>query len=186
MEGRNGPFFGPQRSRRVASGGEITPAGLRASRYAEETRIVMREPRRLVVFLDADRVRLPGGAELPRPEGVQDSASQFVQLTWLFTTRPDLLQPGVSISLPLALPRRVQDWTYEVQEPEWLQTPAGAVLALHVKPRREAMRPGDLAAEMWVAPSLQYLPVRIVIRQDEETHVDLVIERLPLQAEPGR
>ncbi|HRC39330.1 MAG TPA: hypothetical protein PK420_14750, partial [Rubrivivax sp.] len=59
-------------------------------------------------------------------------------------------------------------------------------LALHVKPRREAMRPGDLAAEMWVAPSLQYLPVRIVIRQDEETHVDLVIERLPLQAEPGR
>ncbi len=186
MEVSIGPFFAPLMSRRVASEGEITPEGLRPSRYDEETRIVMREPRRLVVFLDADRVRLPGGAELPRPEGVQDSASQFVQLTWLFTTRPDLLQPGVSISLPLALPRRVQDWTYEVQEPEWLQTPAGAVLALHVKPRREAMRPGDLAAEMWVAPSLQYLPVRIVIRQDEETHVDLVIERLPLQAEPGR
>ena len=186
MEVSIGPFFAPLMSRRVASEGEITPEGLRPSRYDEETRIVMREPRRLVVFLDADRVRLPGGAELPRPEGVQDSASQFVQLTWLFTTRPDLLQPGVSISLPLALPRRVQDWTYEVQEPEWLHTPAGAVLALHVKPRREAMRPGDLAAEMWVAPSLQYLPVRIVIRQDEETHVDLVIERLPLQAEPGR
>ncbi len=186
MEVSIGPFFAPLMSRRVASEGEITPEGLRPSRYDEETRIVTREPRRLVVFLDADRVRLPGGAELPRPEGVQDSASQFVQLTWLFTTRPDLLQPGVSISLPLALPRRVQDWTYEVQEPEWLQTPAGAVLALHVKPRREAMRPGDLAAEMWVAPSLQYLPVRIVIRQDEETHVDLVIERLPLQAEPGR
>ena len=186
MEVSIGPFFAPLMSRRVASEGEITPEGLRPSRYDEETRIVMREPRRLVVFLDADRVRLPGGAELPRPEGVQDSASQFVQLTWLFTTRPDLLQPGVSISLPLALPRRVQDWTYEVQEPEWLHTPAGAVLALHVKPRHEAMRPGDLAAEMWVAPSLQYLPVRIVIRQDEETHVDLVIERLPLQAEPGR
>ena len=186
MEVSIGPFFAPLMSRRVASEGEITPEGLRPSRYDEETRIVTREPRRLVVFLDADRVRLPGGAELPRPEGVQDSASQFVQLTWLFTTRPDLLQPGVSISLPLALPRRVQDWTYEVQEPEWLHTPAGAVLALHVKPRREAMRPGDLAAEMWVAPSLQYLPVRIVIRQDEETHVDLVIERLPLQAEPGR
>lgn len=186
MEVSIGPFFAPLMSRRVASEGEITPEGLRPSRYDEETRIVTREPRRLVVFLDADRVRLPGGAELPRPEGVQDSASQFVQLTWLFTTRPDLLQPGVSISLPLALPRRVQDWTYEVQEPEWLHTPAGAVLALHVKPRHEAMRPGDLAAEMWVAPSLQYLPVRIVIRQDEETHVDLVIERLPLQAEPGR
>jgi hypothetical protein len=173
-------------SRRVASEGEITVDGLRPSRYDEETRIVMRDPRRLVIFLDADRVRLPGGAELPRPAGVQDSASQFVQLTWLFTTRPDLLQPGVAMALPLALPRRVQDWVYEVQPPEWLSTPAGEVLALHVKPRRDVLRPGDLAAEMWVAPSLQYLPVRIVIRQDEETHVDLVIERLPLQAEPGR
>jgi hypothetical protein len=186
MEVSIGPFFAPLMSRRVASEGEITPDGLRPSRYDEETRIVMREPRRLVVFLDADRVRLAGGAELPRPAGVQDSASQFVQLTWLFTTRPALLQPGVTIALPLALPRRVQDWVYEVQQPEWLSTPAGEVLALHVEPRREVLRPGDLAAEMWVAPSLQYLPVRIVIRQDDQTHVDLVIERLPLQAEPGR
>ncbi|MDZ7592878.1 MAG: DUF3108 domain-containing protein [Rubrivivax sp.] len=186
MEVSIGPFFAPLMSRRVASEGEITADGLRPSRYDEETRIVMRDPRRLVIFLDADRVRLPGGVELPRPAGVQDSASQFVQLTWLFTTRPDLLQPGVAMVLPLALPRRVQDWVYEVQPPEWLSTPAGEVLALHVKPRRDVLRPGDLAAEMWVAPSLQYLPVRIVIRQDEETHVDLVIERLPLQAEPGR
>ncbi|HSQ72884.1 MAG TPA: DUF3108 domain-containing protein, partial [Rubrivivax sp.] len=186
MEVSIGPFFAPLMSRRVASEGEITPDGLRPSRYDEDTRIVLREPRRLVIFLDADRVRLPGGVELPRPEGVQDSASQFVQLTWLFTTQPALLQPGVSIALPLALPRHVQAWVYDVQEPELLPTPAGEVLALHVKPRREAVRPGDLAAEMWVAPSLQYLPVRIVIRQDEETYVDLVIERLPLQAEPGR
>lgn len=186
MEVSIGPFFAPLMSRRVASEGEITPEGLRPRRYDEETRVVTREPRRLVVYLDPDRVRLPGGAELPRPEGVQDSASQFVQLTWLFTTRPELLQPGVTIALPLALPRRVQDWVYEVQQPELLYTPAGAVLALHVRPRPGSTRPGDLAAEMWVAPSLQYLPVRIVIRQDEETHVDLLIERMPLQAEPGR
>jgi len=28
--------------------------------------------------------------------------------------------------------------------------------------------------------------VRIVIRQDENTHIDLLIERLPQQAAPGR
>jgi hypothetical protein len=39
---------------------------------------------------------------------------------------------------------------------------------------------------MWVAPSLQYLPVRIVIRQDAETFVDLLLERLPQQAAEGR
>jgi hypothetical protein len=35
---------------------------------------------------------------------------------------------------------------------------------------------------MWFAPSLQYLPVRILIRQDAQTYVDLLIDRLPEQA----
>ena len=67
-----------------------------------------------------------------------------------------------------------------------LDTPAGPVHTLHVKPRRESRPGGDLTAEMWVAPSLQYLPVRLLIRQDAETFVDLLIERLPEQAAPGR
>ena len=33
----------------------------------------------------------------------------------------------------------------------------------------------------WFAPSLQYLPVRIRIRQDAEVFVDLMIEKLPQQ-----
>ena len=36
----------------------------------------------------------------------------------------------------------------------------------------------------WLAPTLQYLPVRILIRQDAETHLDLVLKRAPLQAAP--
>ena len=181
-----GPVFSPLITRRVSSEGEITPDGLRPRRYDEETTAVLRAPRRLAIMLDADRVLLPDGSELPRPPGVQDSASQFVQLTWLFTTRPELLQPGVSIEIPLALPRRLQTWTYDVLGSETLSTPAGDVPALRVKPRRDPKPGGDLSAEVWVAPSLQYLPVRILIRQDAETFVDLLVERLPQQAEPGR
>ncbi len=181
-----GPAFSPLMSRRVSSEGEITPEGLQPRRYDEETRVVLRDPRRQVIFLDPDRVRLPDGSELPRPAGVQDSASQFVQLTWLFTMRPELLQPGVTIEMPLALPRRLQTWTYEVLGSETLATPAGEVPTLHVKPRRAPRPGGDLTAEIWVAPSLQYLPVRILIRQDAETFLDLLVERLPQQAAPGR
>jgi hypothetical protein len=39
---------------------------------------------------------------------------------------------------------------------------------------------------MWLAPTLQYLPVRIRIEQDAETYVDLRIETAPLQTEEGR
>ncbi len=187
-----GPHFAPLLSRRITSEGEITRQGLRPRRYDEETRVALREPRRLTIWLDDDAVRLPTGAQLVRPQGVQDSASQFVQMTWLFTTQPQLLQAGQSIELPLALPRRVGSWTYDVLQMETLQTAAGAVDAVHVKPRREqdpsalGSAGGELAAEFWVAPSLQYLPVRILIRQDAQTYVDLLIERLPQQAQPGR
>lgn len=181
-----GPSFAPLMARRVSSEGEITAQGLQPQRYDEETRVALRQPRRLTVFLDADQVRMPAGNQVPRPAGVQDSASQFVQLTWLFTMRPELLQAGRSVELPLALPRVVETWTYEVLDTEQLQTPAGVVGAVHVKPRRPPRPGNDLVAEFWAAPSLQYLPVRILIRQDADTYVDLVIDQLPQQAELGK
>jgi hypothetical protein len=76
----------------------------------------------------------------------------------------------------------VQTWTYDVIGHELLATRFGAIDTLHVKPRREARAGGDLVAEMWIAPTLQYLPVRILIRQDADTYVDLLISKLPLQA----
>jgi len=181
-----GPPFAPLMSRRVSSEGQITAQGLQPARYDEVTEVIFRDTRRLHIQLGPERVRLPAGDELPRPAGVQDSASQFVQLTWLFTTRPELLQPGRSVDFPLALPRRVETWTYDVLQSETLFTPAGTVQAVHVKPRREAKRGGDLTAEFWAAPSLQYLPVRILIRQDSETYLDLQLSSLPKQAAPGK
>lgn len=172
-------------NRRVSSEGEITPEGLQPKRYDEETKVVLRDARRITVWLDGDRVRLADGSESPRPAGVQDSASQFVQMTWLFTMRPALLEKGRTVEIPLALPRRVEPWVYEVLETETLHTPAGPVEAVHVKPRREG-KSNDLTPEMWVAPSLQYLPVRLLIRQDAQTYIDLLLDRLPQQAEPGR
>jgi len=177
-----GPSFAPLVTRRLSSDGEVTPEGLAPRRYDEETLAVLREPRRLAIVFEADRVRLPGGREVPRPRGVQDSASQFVQMIWLFTTQPALLAAGTTIELPLALPRQVDLWTYEVLGPETLATPLGAIEAVRIRPRREARAGGDLTAELWLAPTLQNLPVRILIRQDAETYVDLQLERAPQQA----
>jgi hypothetical protein len=130
-------------------------------------------------------VQLANGRRVPRPAGVQDAVSQFVQLTWRFTLAPALLREGQVLEVPLALPRRVETWVYDVRAAETLQTPAGPVQAVRVQPRREPRPGGDLVAEMWFAPSLQYLPVRIVIRQDTETFVDLLVDRLPEQAAPA-
>ena len=185
LEASVGPSFAPLMSRRESSEGEITPEGLSPRRYEMEMKVFLREPRRTVIVMDAEQVRLPNGQTVPRPPGLQDAVSQFVHMTWLFTLQPELLAAGRSIELPLALPRRVEPWVYDVVGSETLYLDAGAVEAVHVRPRRSA-RPGDYTAEMWVAPSLQNLPVRILVRQDAETYIDLALERLPQQAERGR
>jgi hypothetical protein len=179
-----GPPFAALIERQMSSDGVLGPDGLRPRRYDERTQVAFREPRALSLYFDGDTVQLAGGRSAPRPPGVQDAVSQFVQLTWRFTLQPALLAEGTVIELPLALPRRVETWFYEVRGRETLWTPAGAVETVHVKPRREPRPGGDLVAEMWFAPALQYLPVRIRIRQDAETFIDLLVDRLPEQAEP--
>jgi hypothetical protein len=180
-----GPFFAPIVSRVSQSEGLISNEGLAPRRYDEETRVAFRAPQRLGLALAPDSVRLPSGRELPRPPGLQDTASQFVQMTWLFTTQPERLRAGELIRFPLALPRQVLEWTYEVAGAEELHTPLGVLATWHVRPRPPEGARGVLLVEFWVAPALQYLPVRVLIRQDEESFVDLQLRRAPQQAEPG-
>ena len=182
LEVSAGPSFAPFFTRRMTSDGELSVRGLAPVRYDEETKVALRDPRRVAMRFEGDTVRLADGRLVPRPEGLQDTASQFVQMTFMFTTRPELLRRGGVVEIPLALPRNVDLWAYEVLDTELLETPVGGIEAVHVKPRRLLRPGGDLVAESWFAPSLQYLPVRIVIHQDAQTWIDLVIERLPLQA----
>lgn len=180
-----GPSFAPLMSRRMTSEGSLSDAGLAPQRYEELTKLPFQAPRQLTMGFEPGRVTLPNGQFRWAPPVVQDTASQFVHLAWLFTLRPDELRVGNAIALPLALPRRVDTWVYEVVAQEPLYTPVGVLDTFHLKPRRMDARPkGELSAEIWFAPNLQYLPVRIRIQQDAETYVDLMLDAAPLQAEP--
>lgn len=179
-----GPSFAPLITRRMSSDGLITPDGLAPRAYDEETRVAFRT-RRAAVRFGPDWITLNNGREVPAPPGVQDTASQFVQLTQRLTLNPELLTPGRSIEFPLALPRRQDLWFYDVVGAEDLATPFGTVQAYHLRPRRETKRRDELVADVWFAPRLLYLPVRIMIRQDEENYVDLMISKLPDIAEPA-
>jgi hypothetical protein len=181
-----GPSFAPLMGRTMTSDGELGDGGLVPRRYDEATKLPFQSPRRVTMAFTPETVTLGNGSMRPAPPGVQDTASQFVHLTWLFTTQPQLLRVGNQVEVPLALPRRVDRWVYEVVAEERLATPVGALDTFHLKPRRIEERPrGELSAEVWFAPSLQYLPVRIRIRQDAETYIDLMMDAAPLQAAPS-
>ncbi|WP_280154553.1 DUF3108 domain-containing protein [Piscinibacter sp. XHJ-5] len=174
-----GMSFAPLLSRRMTSEGRLTPEGLVPERYDEDSKVAFRERRRATIRFEQGVVLMPDGRRREGWPGVQDAASQFVQLTYIFTTQPQRLAAGQVIEVPLALPRNVDRWLYDVLEQETLYTPFGPVDAFPLKPRRIARAGGDLVAEVWFAPTLAYLPVRIRIRQDAETFVDLMIERKP-------
>ncbi|MGE0496897.1 MAG: DUF3108 domain-containing protein [Ramlibacter sp.] len=166
--------IGPFASLAMTSQGVVLADGLRPGAYEEQRRGKSR-----VVRLGERELTLEGGRRMPRPAGVQDTASQFVDLSHRFASGLEPLEVGRAISFWMARPGGLDLWTYDITERVTLQTPKlGPVEALHLVPRPTAQPRGNITAEMWFAPSLQYLPVRIRINQGSEIWLDLLVEKI--------
>ncbi|MBS0444548.1 MAG: DUF3108 domain-containing protein [Proteobacteria bacterium] len=176
-----GPSFAPLISRRMTSDGELRAEGLVPQRYDQDTQVAFGgSPRHVAMHFDESGVTLANGERRATLPGIQDMSSQFIQLSYWFATRPGLLAVGNHIDVPLGLPHRVDRWTYDVVDEDTVYTTFGPLAVLHLKPRPGPFRAGDLVPEIWFAPELRYLPVRIRIRQDETANfIDLVIAKKP-------
>jgi hypothetical protein len=164
----------------MTSQGKITEAGLLPEVYEEKLPGNVRR-----VTLDGNQIRFNNGRVDVRPTTVQDTASQFVELSHRFATGAETLKAGAEVRLWLARPGGLDFWTYDVLAPEILQTPElGAVEAFHLKPRPLSNPRGPIVAEMWFAPSLQYLPVRVRISLGDGNFVDLMVERIEQSERP--
>ena len=155
------------------SQGDITEGGLKPEVYEENVR-----GRRRGVRL-GEEVRLNNGDRIARPEAVQDTASQFVELGHRFSTGQVKLVPGAQVNFSMARPGGIDEWTYDVIGEETLHLPRlGPVPTLHLKPRPLSKPRGPISAEIWYAPSLQYLPVRIRITQGNDNYIDLMVDTI--------
>jgi hypothetical protein len=179
-----GPSFAPLGSWRLTSEGSITPAGLEPSRYENLNRLLIKSSPVSVITFEGDEVVLPNGKRLPRAPGMQDPASQFIQLAYRFIMNPGLLKVGNTIEMPMAWLKKSEMLAYDVIDEQMLHTPIGDVPTVHVRPRRMVAEKDKVTAEIWFAPGLQYLPVRILTRLDEQTFMDMQMDRAPQQA-PG-
>jgi hypothetical protein len=158
----------------MTSQGEVTPQGLKPEAYEELRRGGPRTAR-----MTEDSVVLGDGRRFPRPPGVQDTASQFVELSHRFSSGQDRLEVGRTVSVWMARPGGVDLWTYDIVGLDRLRTPDfGTVEAFHLIPRPIENARGNITAEIWFAPSLQYLPVRIKVNMGEETYVDLMVQKI--------
>ncbi len=177
----------PMIDQHMASDGRIGPDGLEPARYDESFKFLFSDPRvRKVDFGDTE-VTLNNGTRVPKLPQTQDGASQFVQFVWMFYNHPELLTPGHVVEIPLALAHNLRRWNYEVIGREHLDLAFGAIDAVHLKPLLDGPRKAnEYPFEIWTAPSLQYLPVQILVKVDDNTWALLALDDLPLQAGGAR
>ncbi|HAU57335.1 MAG TPA: DUF3108 domain-containing protein, partial [Comamonadaceae bacterium] len=101
----------------------------------------------------------------------QDRLSVFLQLGALLSAAPERFAVGTRISIPTVSARAADNWTFTVEGEETLELPIGTVQAVQLQrlPRRDY----DQKAQVWLAPKLGYLPVRIRITQTSGDFAEL-------------
>jgi Protein of unknown function (DUF3108) len=110
---------------------------------------------------------------LPLPDGAQDRFSMVMQLASLVRGDPDAYQPGVTRQFYVTDNDSGEIWPIETIGDESVSTAKGTIEARHFMrlPRRE----GDTRRiDVWLAPSLGWLPARLVQTEPNGTQIELV------------
>ncbi|TGN96426.1 DUF3108 domain-containing protein [Burkholderia sp. USMB20] len=163
------PFVGPFSYR---SEGRIDAFGVAPDRYVEkrgkrpEDIAIFNREIRQVVF-----TRTPNNA--PLPDGVQDRFSMLMQLSGLVRGNPAAYKPGVTQQFFVIDNNSGETWPITVIGDEDVQTQAGIIRARHFMrlPRRD----GDTRRiDMWLAPSLDWLPARLVQSEPNGSQIELL------------
>lgn len=162
-------------SRVQTSSGHLNAQGLVPERFGDRRR----STEKATHFDHAgQRIRYSSNApDTPLVPGAQDRLSVFLQLAALFQAQPDGYPAGQMLRLQVAGTGDAQTWSFQVGPPETLALPAGSVNARRLTrpPRREF----DSTVEIWLAPALQHLPVRIRITEHNGDMADQQLRQLP-------
>jgi len=160
-------------SRVQSSRGRLGPQGLIPERFGDKRRNTEK-----AAHFDwaGQRIRFSSNApDAPLLPGAQDRLSVFLQLAALLQARPEAYAQG--LSLPVAGTGSAEEWVFQMGHLQTLSLPAGAVSARQLtrQPRHEH----DSRVDIWLAPELQYLPVRIRVTEADGSHADQLLRQLP-------
>ena len=154
-------------SRSMTSVGQITAAGLAPTRFADKFKSEQ------AAHFESAKGKITFSANTPDAvwvNGVQDRLSVFLQLSGMLAAKPQDFPKGSSVTFATIGPREADSWTFNIESEEMLNLMGSLKPALKLvrKPRKEF----DQRVELWFAPSLGYLPVRILITQPNGDFVD--------------
>ncbi len=149
------------------SRGQITPEGLAPLRFSDKFRS------EVAAHFNRAQGKVTFSAntpDVPLLAGAQDRLSILIQLAAMIASDPEQFPPATTLAMQAIGPRDADTWLFTVGEKETLTLPGGqqATLKLVRNPRQEF----DQKVELWLAPALGYLPVRIRITEPNGDFVD--------------
>lgn len=143
----------------LSSQGAVQPAvGVAPERYVEQR--LSRAPVAVNFQWDARKVTFSASsAEFPLRDGVQDQLSFMAQLALLAQAFPDRFQPGLPVALEVAGTRNLRIYDLRVIGWESIRSGTGVLDTLKLE---RVIAPGtrDARIELWLAPTLRWLPAR--------------------------
>jgi len=163
LEISSGLFY--RRAQRSA--GSLTPQGLEPLRFSDRTRS------ETATHFDRRQGKLVFSNNRPDAAllaGMQDRLSVVVQLTAMLAGAPANFPKGSAIVVPTASTREAETWIFTVEGEEDLELPGGAMRA--IKLQRLPRRDYDQKVELWLAPGMDYAPVRLRLTNQNGDWVD--------------
>ena len=157
---------------RMQSSGTVTSSGLRPQSYDYGRLDDASKNVRAEFDWDAGQLRMSyeGRQEsAPLPPGAQDRLSLMYQFMFM---RPAGQTP---VTVAMTNGRKIESYRYDVAGRETIDTPLGKINTLHLVRQREA---GDNTVEVWLAPERQFMPVKVLIVENDGAKFEQVITRL--------
>ena len=154
-------------TRVLRSSGRIAPEGLAPAYFADKVR------NEQATHFDRDQGRIVFSNNRPAAalaEGMQDRLSVIVQLGALLAAQPARFPPGTQLAIPTASTREADTWVFSVGEEEELALPGGTVRAVRLQ--RLSRGEYDQRLELWLAPGMDYAPVRLRLTNPNGDAVD--------------
>jgi hypothetical protein len=160
-------------SRVQISQGTTGPEGLRPTRFADQ-----RKNKEKAAQFERSTQRIRFSNQAPEAElmpGAQDRLSLFMQLAGLMRAQPR--QEGEAMGFQVAGTGDAEPWRFDVGPLETLTLPAGNIEARRLlrAPRKDQ----DTRVEVWLAPSLGHLPVRLRVTQPNGDMADQRLAKRP-------
>ena len=154
------------------SKGAMTPRGLEPVRFGEKVRS------EVAAHFERDKGKVSFSAntpDVPIMPLAQDQVSIFVQLAAMFAADGKTFVPGSKLVFQAVGARGSEDWEFRVQAPERLNIQGKDWAAYKLV--REHRAEYDTRAELWLAPELEGMPIRIRLSQTSGDEIDMVWTR---------